>query len=147
MLTPPSEVFLSYLTGLAPVGHVVVTHIDTMLVDLGYTSKFVLYRHLNELTKAGCVRRIAAGRHNSFGEFIVIRRLEELSERHVDKTEEPIVVNHTVRNTVNSATRADWLARIAEVPPDQRGLTALIAGDPLPARSALARRSLESAST
>jgi hypothetical protein len=35
---------------------------------------------------------------------------------------------------------ADTMARLAEIPPDDRGLTARLMGDPLPGRSALHKR-------
>lgn len=38
------------------------------------------------------------------------------------------------------ATKSDRLARLAEIPPDTRSLTARICGDPIPGRSALDRR-------
>lgn len=38
------------------------------------------------------------------------------------------------------ASKADRLARLAEIPPDTRSLTGRICGDPIPGRSALDRR-------
>ncbi len=38
--------------------------------------------------------------------------------------------------------RDDYAARQAEIPPDTRSLTAILCGDPVPSRSALAQRNL-----
>lgn len=55
--------------------------------------------------------------------------------------------NGTERNGLPRAdyasTRADAAARMAEIPADTRTLTARMFGDPLPGRSALARKQVE----
>lgn len=44
-------------------------------------------------------------------------------------------------NATSMSLKADWAARLAEIPADTRSLTARLCGDPLPGRDALSRTS------
>jgi hypothetical protein len=144
MLTPPSEVMLSYLTGLAPVGTLFEPKLSQLMADLGYRQKVSIYRCLNELIRSNCVRKIACGANGTIGVLVVTRRLEELDERHRAKweidgfgatrdddcTDED--APHCRSRLANRVTREDWYARLAEIPDDTRDLTARVCGDPIP---------------
>jgi hypothetical protein len=144
MLTSPSEVMLSYLTGLAPVGHLFEPKLSQLMADLGYRQKVSIYRCLNELMRSGCVRKIACGANGTVGVLLVARRLEEVEERHAPKPEEygfaPDAgrdcaaedTPHVRCRLANRVTREDWYARLAEIPDDTRDLTARVLGDPIP---------------
>jgi hypothetical protein len=142
MLTPPSEVMLSYLTGLAPVGTLFEPTLGQLMTDLGYRQKVSIYRCLGELMRSGCVKKIACGANGTIGVLMVARRLEEFAERHLPKPEEcgtpPDGDCATEDATLgrsrlaNRVTREDWYARLAEMPDDTRDLTARVLGDPIP---------------
>jgi hypothetical protein len=142
MLTPPSEVLLSYLTGLAPVGTLFEPTLGQLMADLGYRQKVSIYRCLGELMRGGCVKKIACGANGTIGVLMVARRLEELEERHLPKPEEcgtrpdgDCVAEDApqIRSRLaNRVTREDWYARLAEMPDDTRDLTARVLGDPIP---------------
>lgn len=147
MLTPSSEVFLSYLTGLAPVGEPIEPRLETTMADLGYRQKVSIYRCLGELIRAGCVRKIAGGSGGTIGVLIVAVRLENLAELHLKKDvrrgcDAAIgfgVDDEADDDAVGSAgclsgrvSQEDWFARLAEIPDDTRDLTARVLGDPIP---------------
>jgi len=56
------------------------------------------------------------------------------------KRERDLLKQHTPHMAEPRPPEADYLARLAEIPPDTRTTTARICGDPLPGRSALDRR-------
>lgn len=77
MLSPKTEVFLSYLTGLAPVGESVEPLAVDVLKDCDIRHKPLLYRYLNELISTRCVHRQFCGSAGSIGNLIVLKRLED----------------------------------------------------------------------
>lgn len=143
MLTPSSEVVLSYLTGLAPVGEPFEPKLTMLMADLGYRQKVSIYKCLGELIRKDCVRKIAGGSGGTVGVLVVEKRLENLAERHLKRDMrrgcEAAVGLPAEEDKTGSAgwlsgrvSREDWLARLAEIPDDTRDLTARVLGDPLP---------------
>jgi hypothetical protein len=143
MLTSPSEVMLSYLTGLAPVGALFEPKLSQLMADLGYRQKVSIYRCLKELICEGCVEKLAHGAGGTVGVLVVRRRLEELARRHLPKDEclglpatdcanDLRESEATGFRSLNRVTPEDWAARLAEIPEDTRDLTARVFGDPIP---------------
>lgn len=136
MLSAPAEVLLSWMTGLGPIGQPVEPLVAAATADLKYTSRQTLYRLVNELLRAGCVRRLASGNGGSFGLFVVAIRLEALAERHLPVVLAPLepVLHPRAGAYIDRAKKLD------EIPRDRRSLTARLFGDPLFERSALGMR-------
>jgi hypothetical protein len=136
MLQPATEVFLSYLIGLGPIGHPVEPRIDWIMADLSYCQHVSIYKHLRRLIQAGYVDKIGPGRKGALGLLIVARRPV--------RRPEPIVIPITrhLPNRVEAGRVAHehWLSKLVEIPADTRSLTGRVCGDPLPGRSALDRR-------
>ena len=59
--------------------------------------------------------------------------------RRRDRLRNPPNSNHYVLKS-GRISDAEYAARLVEIPPDTRDLTGVLCGDPLPGRSALARR-------
>lgn len=72
--------------------------------------------------------------------FAEMRREQKNLRRRARKENCAFLTPVGVSRATREATKNDFLARLAEIPPDTRSLTARIAGDPLPGRSALDRR-------
>jgi hypothetical protein len=72
--------------------------------------------------------------------LVVRKRPEAFYEPEPVEPELPTIRHNLDVGRGGRAQRADWFARLAEIPPDTRSLTGRAVGDPLPGRSALARR-------
>lgn len=71
-------------------------------------------------------------------EYAVKRRIQVREARQI---REPSLPRKTARENATAVSiKEDAAARLAEIPPDTRSLTARLAGDPLPGRSALDKR-------
>lgn len=138
-LTPPAEVLLSYFTGLAPVGLLFEPRVANALTDLGYVARRSIYIRLSELIRTGCIKKHAYGGKGTFGLLSVVKRLEHMPVP-LPPESSPASPEITHNRVKRAATRPDWFARLAEIPPDTRTLTQRAFGDPLPERSALYRR-------
>jgi Helix-turn-helix domain len=57
--------------------------------------------------------------------------------RHARRREGPIRVGHVADSGLGGVKREEFMARLAEIPPDTRDLTARTFGDPLPGRRAI----------
>jgi AraC-like DNA-binding protein len=65
----------------------------------------------------------------------------KIRDHHVRQIREPSLPRKTARESATAISiKEDAAARLAEIPPDTRSLTARLAGDPLPGSSALDKR-------
>jgi len=76
MLTRRTEEFLSYLQGLAPKGETIEVPQDWFR-DIGINHREHFYKYLNNVIRAGYVKRLGSGFRRSTGVLQVVRRLEE----------------------------------------------------------------------
>ena len=136
-LSPPAEVLLSYLTGLAPVGQTFEPRVAHVMADLGYRQHVSIYRCLSELIAAGCVKKHIYGGKDTLGLMAVTKRLENIPAFVPPKPMPPTPEVTLNRVKKPAATRSDWFARLAEIPADTRDLTGRLCGDPIAQRSAL----------
>jgi hypothetical protein len=136
-LRATTEVFLSYLTGLGPVGEPIEPRLACAMADLGYRQKVSIYRCLSDLIACGCVRKLAPGSGGTIGLIVVDIRLEEIERgrRAAADDDDAAVEAQPIgagRVRAGRVTPQDWAARIAEIPDDKRSLTARVFGDPIP---------------
>lgn len=98
---------------------------------------------LRRLWRANAFRTVAeATRHFGVSKEAVMRIIDPGYAEHRRKERQgqrTVLINKSEK-----ASPSDCAARRAEIPPDTRSLTAVLCGDPLPLRSALAQRNLAS---
>jgi hypothetical protein len=136
-LRPAAEIFLSYLTGLGPVGEPIEPHLAWAMADLGYRQKVSIYRCLGDLIASGCVSKLAPGSGGTIGLIVVDVRLEQIERvrcagREPGDAEEMVAPSGAGRVRAGRVTPQEWAERVAEIPDDTRGLTARFFGDPIP---------------
>lgn len=139
-MTPRAEEVWSYLIDRKPFGEAI--RIDrNMIADLAFKNQTDIYRYINQLIRAGCIKRV------SDNQYVVLARMgatlrEKPARAIVERpAPKPAIKREKRVQAEFKATKLEAAARLAEIPRfDTRSLTGRIAGDPLPERSALAKR-------
>lgn len=75
MLTERTEEFLSYFTGLAPVGSPFAIRTDHAAEDMD-VSRWAVWKHMKRLEQAGYLRSVEPMRYGVGHMLVVTRRLE-----------------------------------------------------------------------
>lgn len=133
MLSPRGEELLSYLIGLAPVGRPVKLVHEHVWADLGIKRTHMLML-VQELITKDVVTRCAPSVYRVANRTILdFKRAKVRKKAQQPATKKPRLFAHIERRDEDYSPV--WPPKF-----DRRSLTAFICGDPLPERSALARR-------
>lgn len=79
-----SQVILSYLSGIAPIGTPIRVRREQISRDCEFGCVRAFHNRLNDLIARGLVRRIASGSRREPGALIVLKHYEEWKREVVD---------------------------------------------------------------